>query len=128
MTVGNKGVSTAVRDGLGGGSWKRGGSEKGAVLEEGIEGLKDNRLVKIVAEQLKDTGYVEWWEEYGVLIAEKRMEPSKTKQDQDQDQDQARPRPRPSKCNYRREKMEEGNDQDCTWEEVESKSSLGCMV
>ena len=32
-----------------------------------LEGLEDNRLVKIVAEKLKDAGNVGWWREYGAL-------------------------------------------------------------
>ena len=32
-----------------------------------LEGLEDNRLVKIVAEKLKDAGNVGWWGEYGAL-------------------------------------------------------------
>ena len=32
-----------------------------------LEGLEDNRLVKIVVEKLKDAGNVGWWGEYGAL-------------------------------------------------------------
>ena len=71
-----------------------------------LEGLEDNRLVKIAAEKLKDVGNVGWWGEYGALQRKYVIT----------EEDQAR---REWKA-----KVEEGNDQDW-WEEVESKSSLG---
>ena len=71
-----------------------------------LEGLEDNRLVKIVAEKLKDAGNVGWWGEYGALQRKYVIT----------EEDQAR---REWKA-----KVEEGNDRDW-WEEVESKSSLG---
>ena len=67
--------------------------------------MEDNRLVKIVAEKLKDAGNVGWGGEYGVLQRKYVI----TEEDQTRREWKA--------------KVEEGNDQDW-WEEVESKSSL----
>ena len=71
-----------------------------------LEGLEDNRLVKIVVEKLKDAGNLGWWGQHGALQRKYVIT----------EEDQAR---REWKA-----KVEEGNDQDW-WEEVESKSSLG---
>jgi len=40
---------------------------------ERLEGLENNRLVKIVAEELKDAGNVRWWGEYEVLQMTKQL-------------------------------------------------------
>ena len=60
-----------------------------------LEGLEDNRLVKIVAEKLKDAGNVGWWGEYGALQRKYAI----TEEDQTRREWKA--------------KVEEGNDQDC---------------
>ena len=71
-----------------------------------LEGLEDNRLVKILAEKLKDAGNVRWWGEYRAsqrkyVITEEDKEGS------------------------RRQKWKKAMTKTAWWEEVKSKSSLG---
>ena len=43
------------------------GREKAILYGKRLENLEDIRLVKVVAEKLKNTGGVGWWEEYELL-------------------------------------------------------------
>ena len=99
-------AGVAVRGDLGWRKLEERREAKKLLYGKRLEGLEDSRLVKAVAEKLKEAGNVGWGEEYGVLLRTYGL----TEESETREQWKA--------------KVEEGNDEGW-WEEVESRSSLG---